>query len=388
MIEEAVLDNPEVLAAADPGGVLPAVAGGARQVRASWRSAAEAGVADVLADLRPRTIAVVGVGASAVAADILHAVAGPSATVPVVPIAGERLPGWVGPLDVVCVVSGSGSTPATLAVASEAARRGSVVIAVTPVDSPLAGITRTARPGVVVPLDSSGGPSSTQVWALSVPLLAVGAATRMFSLTDDTVEAAAGCLESVAERCGALSSLYVNPAKTLAWEISRYLPVVWGSGDIGAVAARRFGVQLTQIAKLPVTGVALADAAFNDVAALDGAYGALAGMAASGGDFFRDREDDIESVRMRLVLVRDADEPPLAAASLRAVEAVAQGRNIAVSTVRASEGTPGDAGSSPLERLAYLIGVLDFASVYVALGAGLDPAATFAVSEMRERTAQ
>lgn len=378
-----MLDNAEVLAATDPAGMLPAVAGAARQVRASWRAAGESGMTQALTGLRPRTLAVMAAGNAASTLDIVQAVAGPAATVPIVALGGERLPGWVGPLDVVCVASASGRSPETLALAAEAARRGSILVVVAPAGSELAGIATAAR-GVLVPFDLSVGPARTQVWSLAVPILAAGAAAGVFPLSDETVEATAVGLESVAERSGPLSSLYVNPAKTLAWELSGHLPVVWGSGEVGAAAARRFGTQLAQTAKLPVGGVGLSTAASNDVAALDGAYGALAGRGGDQ-DFFRDREDETDSVRMRLVLVRDAVEAAYTAAAARGAEDIAAGRNIAVSTVRAGEGEL--EGASPLERLAYLIGTLDFASVYVALGAGLDPSAGAAISEMRERTA-
>jgi hypothetical protein len=43
-------------------------------------------------------------------------------------------------------------------------------------------------------------------------------------------------------------------------------------------------------------------------------------------------------------------------------------------------------GGSPLERLASLISVPDFASVYLALAHGLDPTAVPAVDEMKEFT--
>ena len=41
-------------------------------------------------------------------------------------------------------------------------------------------------------------------------------------------------------------------------------------------------------------------------------------------------------------------------------------------------------GASPLERLASLIAVPDFASIYLGLAHGLDPMAVPAVSEMKE----
>jgi hypothetical protein len=41
-------------------------------------------------------------------------------------------------------------------------------------------------------------------------------------------------------------------------------------------------------------------------------------------------------------------------------------------------------GGSPLERLASLIAVPDFASIYLAMAHGLDPMAVPAVSEMKD----
>jgi len=41
-------------------------------------------------------------------------------------------------------------------------------------------------------------------------------------------------------------------------------------------------------------------------------------------------------------------------------------------------------GASPLERLASLIAVPDFASIYLAMAHGLDPMAVPAVSEMKD----
>jgi hypothetical protein len=45
-------------------------------------------------------------------------------------------------------------------------------------------------------------------------------------------------------------------------------------------------------------------------------------------------------------------------------------------------------GVSLLERLASLIGIDDFASLYLALGHGIDPVVVPAVSELKERSAR
>jgi len=43
-------------------------------------------------------------------------------------------------------------------------------------------------------------------------------------------------------------------------------------------------------------------------------------------------------------------------------------------------------GGSPLERLASLVAIPDFASIYLGLAHGIDPTAVPAVSELKELT--
>ena len=131
---------------------------------------------------------------------------------------------------------------------------------------------------------------------------------------------------------------------------------------------------------------ALAEAARGRVGLLDGVYGAL---GEADRDIFADRSDDVDDskTRLRLVLLRDGGlaeddgtEPePLAVEERRAevVQEIAERRGVRVSVLTAE-------GGSPLERLASLVAVPDFASLYLAMAHGLDPMAVPAVSEVKE----
>ena len=79
------------------------------------------------------------------------------------------------------------------------------------------------------------------------------------------------------------------------------------------------------------------------------------------------------------MLLRDDGESEVDAARADAVADLARERGIGVSVLSAE-------GGCELERLASLIAVPDFASVYLALLHGLDPIAVRAVSELKERT--
>src|SRR5690606_1361032 len=149
-VDPSRLDDAAAVEAADPGGMLRQVASSGAQVREAQRAAAEAGIAALAEEGRPRAIVIAGVGASALAGEVLAAVCGIGCPVPVSTVRGYRLPGWVGAADLVIAVSCSGETEETLEVAAEAARRGCRLLRVGAADAPLASPAEPRR-GLSVP---------------------------------------------------------------------------------------------------------------------------------------------------------------------------------------------------------------------------------------------
>src|SRR5437764_758061 len=121
--------------------------------------------------------------------------------------------------------------------------------------------------------------------------------------------------------------LFVNPAKALALDLAGSLPMIWGSGQVGPVAAYRAMCQLAENAKYPAVAGALPEAHHNQVVALDGT---MAGGSADD-DIFRDRVDEDSPVRLRLVLLDDETEETSRA---EISEEVAQARGVAVTRLR------------------------------------------------------
>ena len=131
---------------------------------------------------------------------------------------------------------------------------------------------------------------------------------------------------------------------------------------------------------------ALGDAGRGRVGLLDGVYGAL---SEADRDIFADPDEGVENdnTRLRLILLRDgglveddASEPePIEVEERRAeaVQQIAERRGIRVTVLTAE-------GGSVLERLASLIAIPDFASLYLAMAHGLNPMAVPAVSEMKD----
>lgn len=377
-VDERVLDEPDRLASADPGGLLRELATGARQIRETWRLAEEAGVGRLGADGRPRAVVVVGTGAAAGAADVLVAAAGATSPVPVIGHHDHGLPGWVGVADVVLAVSGSGRSPLTLNAVEDADRRGCRILAVGPAGSPLQFLAERARAPFVA-IDGVR-PERASLWALATPLLVAGASLGICRDAAAGAEAAAGRLEEIATRSRPSSESFVNPAKLLALELAGSLPMIWGTSAATAAAASRAATQLAVTAKYPVLHGGLPHPAIYQIAAFDGVFGARAAAAAAGGDefddFFRDRVDDEPTTRLRLILLRDpGNEHDDVSRRADASVTVAAERGVGVTELSA-------AGTYPVERLASLVGLLDYAAVYLAMLIGIDPSLEPAIHDL------
>lgn len=380
--DEALLDDTAGLAEADPGGMLRFTAAAGAQVRESAALAAEANLGVLSDEGRPRAVVIAGIGTAGRTGDVLATVAGPRCPVPVIPHRSAGVPGWVGAADVVIAVSASGRSPEALGAAQAAARRGARLVAVGAPDSQLQSVAEGVRaPFIPVPRRA---PARASLWALTVPVLMAARALGLVKVNEADLAETAARLDADAERCRPAAESFVNPAKALALGLAGSVPIVWGSSPVASVAARRFGDTLSTNARYPVVTGALGEAGRGRVGLLDGVFG---GLGESSRDIFADPQtDDEETTRLRLVLLRDgglnpeddADEP-LAVEERRAdaVQTLAERRGVRCDVITAE-------GGSALERLASLIAVPDFASVYLALAHHLDPMAVPAVTEMKE----
>ncbi len=375
MFDESLLDDPEALARADTSGLLRGAAAAGARVRTAARLAAEAGVDGLKPDGRPRSILIAGPGqAPAQAADLLAALtACPVLTVPVggpVATARERrwtLPGWAGPLDLLVLATGDGTEPGLIQLVEQAYRHGCTATAVAPAGGPLADALTQAR-GFALPYapapfgDRAAAPADRHdpgvLWGLLVPVLALTDRLGLLSAPPYAIQALADRLDTAAERFGPAADLYRNPAKTLSTELAEALPLLWSEGPLTGPVARRFAALLTSLAGRPALAAALPEAIAEHTAL-------LARQETAGGDdlsdFFRDRVEEPATPRPRVVLF---GEPGAAAPSRAAIAAhdAAADHGTPLSAIDAPPGTP-------LESLAELLALTDFAAGYLTLAA-------------------
>ncbi|GGQ64931.1 SIS domain-containing protein [Couchioplanes azureus] len=380
--DESLLEDEKAMLGNDPGGMLRATASAGAQVRESAALAAEANLSVLADEGRPRAVVVAGIGTAGLTGNILATVAGPRCPVPVIGHRSAGVPGWVGAADVVIAVSASGRSPEALAAADAAARRGARLVAIGNPDSELQAVAERARaPFIPVPRRA---PARASLWGLAVPVLLAARSLGLVKVNEADLAETAARLDADAERCRPGAESFVNPAKSLALDLAGSVPIVWGSSPLATVAARRFADTLAANARYPVMAGALGEAGRGRVGLLDGPFG---GLAESSRDIFADPADEEDSTtRLRLVVMRDgglnpqddADEP-VAVEERRAdaVQVLAERRGVRCDVVTAE-------GGSALERLASLVAVPDFASIYLALAHGLDPMAVPAINEMKE----
>ncbi|MGW6969038.1 SIS domain-containing protein [Streptomyces zaomyceticus] len=374
MLDETLLDAPDDLALADRRGLLLGAAEAGARVRTAARHAAEAGIAELRPEGRPRTVLVAGPGTSAAAvADLIGALAGASAPVVrlqptgVAPAAGAlrwALPGWAGSVDLLLLPTTDGSEPGLALLAEQAYRRGISVVAVAPKASPLAEAVSGSR-GLFVPMAMAPNETPDEyaeniaaspgtLWALFTPLLVLLDRVGLLEAPPEALEKVADRLDRTAERCGPAIATYSNPAKTLAAELADSLPLIWTEGAAAGPAGRRFAAVLAELAGLPALAAELPEALPAHGVLLAGDYAA----GADPDDFFRDRVDEPQALRARVVLMRDRPSDGLSAA--HAARELALGHETAISELEPEEG--GD-----LETLAELLAVTDFAAVYLSL---------------------
>jgi glucose/mannose-6-phosphate isomerase len=220
------------------------------------------------------------------------------------------------------------------------------------------------------------------MWALLTPVLAAADGLGLVNASPSVLGAVADRLDEHATEFRPSSEAFVNPAKALALEIAGSVPVVLGDGDVTGVAASRAVSMLARTARVPAMRGALPDDAGDVVATFGGPF------AARPSDVFADPFlDEPVGARLRLVFLRDAvptvDRPDGAwletSRTADAVRVTAEEAGVRISEVTAEPG-------HPLERFADLVSLTDFAAVYLALAAGLDPLTSPHVADLRDRT--
>jgi glucose/mannose-6-phosphate isomerase len=371
MIDDLLLDDLEGMSALDASDMLSGVASSGAQMREAISITDRGLLSELSKGDKPRNIVFAGLGGSGVGGQVLRAVLGSSAPVPIVFEQSHSLPGWVGPMDVVIGVSCSGMTEETLSTTAEAGRRGARVITIGAGGSDLEKLSSSISGAVHFAIDAKGRSPRASLWTHTTPLLMVANALGIAHIDEKEFEIAADLMDELSVANGPSVPLGENYAKGLALSCAGSLPMVWGTGMIGATAAARFMAQLAENSKIPAAHGELPEVGHNQIVTFDGV---LAG-AAPARDIFADDDGALDR-RTHLYILRDTNEHPAVEKRIGIVSQIASDRDVPVTLLQAT-------GNHPISRLASLIVPTDWASVYAGLALGIDPSQISTINQLK-----
>ncbi|GAA1955780.1 SIS domain-containing protein [Kitasatospora viridis] len=388
MLDDTLLDDPAALQRADRDHALLALAGAGARVRTALRLTEAAGLAELNPEGRPRAVLVAGQRSARTAGQALAALTGgavlvhplaPTEALPSDPFEagfGWQLPGWAGPLDLVVLASAEGVEEGLIRLAQQAYARGCSIVVIAPEDRPLAEAAPQVRalplPYVPSAVEEPTGRGAEPdlpaedpgaLWAFLTPLLALADRIGLLRLAPGELSRLADLLDELAVRHRPDADAYRNPAKGLAAQLAGTVPLLWGDGEVAAVAAERLAAVLADRAGRPAVSGRLPQALTDHHGMLTGQLGA----GADPEDFFRDRVEEPEPLALEVLVLRhtpgaqqEPAEPAEAGPAVRRARRLAEAHEVRFTELAG-------VGAEPLAALAELVSLGDFAAVYLGL---------------------
>jgi glucose/mannose-6-phosphate isomerase len=287
---------------------------------------------------------------------MVTAVASPTLAVPAVVVREYQVPAFLGPRSLVFAVSCSGETEETIAMAEAAVARGARLVTIAS-GGTLAALGRDA--GLVhlpVPGDLPG--PRFALGAMVAPALVTLFRMGLFPEAHAILQMAQHQLRARRDECVPEVEASRNPARELARRIQRTIPVVYGAGDIGAVAAMRWKQSVNENAKAPAYWNAYPELDHNEICSW-GQHG------------------DVTRQLFTIVELEHGLTDPRVTLRATASRALVEECVAGILVVQA-------AGEGPLAQLLDLVHVGDWTSVYLALDNDVDPGPIDAISRLKE----
>ncbi|MGE5554007.1 MAG: bifunctional phosphoglucose/phosphomannose isomerase [Betaproteobacteria bacterium] len=334
------LDNLEYLASADPTGMGQWVAELPEQCEEAFRIGQEAPLPQTAG---VKQVVVIGIGGSAIGADLLRGYTEGELKVPFLVSRNYRLPGFVDRETLVIALSYSGNTEETLSAYAEARERGATMFAITSGGE----LERRAKAdGVPFCLIPAGFSPRAALGYSFVPLLAVLARLGLIrDRAEDLAEAIRVMRDQRAE-VGQQTPTADNPAKQLAERLYGKFPFVYGASPWSSVVAYRWKSQMNENGKSIAHSNALPELNHNETVGWE--------------------HPSSLTAQVEVVLLRDREDHPKVQRRFEVTSTIMRPHVSGISEVWSR-------GNSVLARLFSLLYHGDFTSYYLALLNGVDP---------------
>jgi glucose/mannose-6-phosphate isomerase len=338
---------------------LDAVAGLPEQLASAHEFAAKAPLEQFPRGDQVKNIVVLGMGGSGISGDVVAAAFNDELPVPLVVLKQMRAPAFVGPGTLAFAVSYSGDTEETVSMAKAAIACGAHLVAVSR-GGELAAIAHEA--GALHMPAPDGYLPRAAIGALVAPLLvtlfrmglAPGAHANLVQAQQQLGARRAKCRPEVE---GA-----ANPARELARKVGRTIPLIYGGGALGGVAAYRWKCDVNENAKAPAFWHQYPELDHNEICAW-GQHG------------------DVTRQLFSLIELRHGFEHPRLDARFELTREIISECLHQVLSVEAE-------GQGRLAQLLDLMYVGDWFSCYLALQNDVDPGPIDAIFDLKARLAE
>jgi glucose/mannose-6-phosphate isomerase len=348
----AALDDLTLLRRWDASGMTARVGEIPRQIREGWAQTRRLTLPQAYRDATD--VVVLGMGGSAIGADLVRGIFADRLRVPIVVVRDYDLPAFARDTTLVVASSHSGATEETLSATEQAIAR-ACPIAVIATGGPLAErATADALP--LLRFDPEPQPRLAVGWGV---VLLAGLLERagFLSVDDAEIDEAASRAAERFAACAPDVPTERNPAKQLAFAAVDRLAAAVGAGHLAAVA-RRWKTQLNENAKSWGAWDELPEATHNTVAGL--------------------REPDTMREHLFVALLGSPDDHPRTALRRGLLGDLLEQSGTAVARVDAE-------GSSRLAQAFDLIVLGDLVTIYLACLYGIDPTPVEAIAAVKQR---
>jgi glucose/mannose-6-phosphate isomerase len=336
-------------------GFLDAVAGLPEQLAAAHEAAGELASGTLPDPDALRNIVVLGMGGSGIAGDVLNAVSNGVLPVPVTVMKQIRTPRFVGPGTLAFAVSYSGATEETLSMARGAAAAGAKLVTVS------SGGELAELPAALHFPCPTGLQPRAALGALVAPLFVTLFRMGLMPEAHALLVRAQEQLAHRRDKCQPGVEGDANPARELARQIDRTIPIVHAGGALGAVAAMRWKCDVNENAKAPAFWAAHPELDHNEISGF-GQHG------------------DVTRQVFSLVELRHGSEHERLAPRFDYARRVLEECVARVLEVQAE-------GEGRLAQLLDLMYLGDWTSCYLALANDVDPGPVDAIAELKRELA-
>lgn len=301
---------------------------------------------------QPRNFVVAGMGGSAIGGELLKDWLYDRVSIPIEVCRDYTLPAYVDEKSLVVAISYSGETEETLNAFLQAVKRRCMVVSVSSGGHLQAFSKKLETPHIPIP---EGFHPRAAIAYLFFPLVKIAEKVGV-SKEKSEVEEALKVLQEISKENAFESPLENNKAKKLATEVESTIPVFYGFRQYSAVA-RRLKCQFNENSKVPSKFDVLPELNHNEVVGWEAPNSLTKAFSAI---FIRDSAEPPE-IRQRIEITKQIVSPKVS----KTLEIQAEGKQ-------------------KLARMLSTMYVGDFASLYLALLRGVDPAPTETIAFLKQ----